>query len=176
MKAHYVISAIFCSFLTGCQSLPATQSDFKLTSSDIADHEPLMMKQVANTFGCDGGNQSPSLSWSNAPKGTKSFAISMYDPDAPTGSGFWHWLVVNIPSQQRSFDGNSGLTLMNDAGIEGYIGACPPQGQRHRYLITLYALDTDKLTVNSKTPNAVARFMLNQHVIAKTTIMTIYAR
>lgn len=164
--------------LTGCQSVPIKDfhSSFALSSPDIANHQSFSIKQVANSFGCDGGNQPPKLSWSNSPQGAKSFAISMYDLDAPTGSGFWHWLVVNIPNNQRIFDSQSGIILSNDAGFAGYLGACPPIGQTHHYQITLYALDTDSLDVDSKTPNAVARFMLNQHIIAKTSINAIYSR
>lgn len=178
MKNFALFSAILAiGGLTGCQSVPNHPiSNFTLSSPDISPNQAFTIKQVANSFGCNGNNQPPKLSWSNAPQGAKSFAISMYDPDAPTGSGFWHWLVVNIPNNQRVFEGKSGVTLSNDTGVADYLGACPPVGQTHRYQITIYALDADKLDIDAKTPNAVARFILNQHIIAKTSINATYAR
>lgn len=163
--------------LTACQSVPIehSTSKFTLTSSDIYPNRPLSTSQVANTFGCNGGNQSPKLTWHNAPSTTKSYAITLYDPDAPTGSGFWHWMVVNIPATQTNLTDN-GLTLTNDAGFNGFLGACPSVGQKHRYIFTVYALDTPKLDITATTPNAVARFMLNQHVISQAKIETYYAR
>lgn len=162
--------------LAGCQTIPSTSSSFRLSSPDVKNNQTLTVNQVANTFGCHGNNQPPKLSWANAPGTTKSFAVSMYDPDAPTGSGFWHWLVVNIPKTKNTFDSHIGLAVTNDAGSIGYLGACPPEGQQHRYQITVYALDVENLPVDAKSTNAVARFMLNQHVIAKTTITGLYAR
>src|SRR5208282_885718 len=113
-------------------------------------------EQVFNSFGCSGQNVSPSLAWSGAPKGTKSFAVSMYDPDAPTGSGFWHWWVANIPASAASLPKGAGdaagaalpagsLQVRNDFSAIGYGGPCPPKGKPHHYRVTIYALDVDKL-------------------------------
>jgi Raf kinase inhibitor-like YbhB/YbcL family protein len=123
-------------------------------------------------FGCAGGNKSPHLKWSEAPAGTKSFAITCYDPDAPTGSGFWHWLIVNIPanvSELAEGAGSAGgnlpagaLQTRTDFGGPGYGGPCPPQGDHpHRYLFTVFAVKSDKLDVKPDTSAAVVGFNLN---------------
>lgn len=138
-------------------------------------------------FGCSGKNISPKLSWSGVPEGTKSLAVTMYDPDAPTGSGWWHWLVVNIPADATELAkgaGNAGGTLpkgalqaLNNYGTNAFGGACPPEGDKaHRYVITVHALDVDKLDVNEKTMPPVVGFMINAHTIQKASIMSYYKR
>src|ERR1700692_4658573 len=97
--------ALFAAFL-GAEA--ATAQTMTLTSPDVAPGATIVTEQVANVFGCTGGNVSPALSWSGAPKDTKSFALSVYDPDAPTGSGFWHWVVFNIPPDVTSLPKNAG--------------------------------------------------------------------
>ncbi len=117
----------------------AAAQSLTLTSPDIAPGATIAKEQVANVFGCTGGNVSPALSWSGAPAGTKSFALSVYDPDAPTGSGFWHWVVFNIPPDVTSLPKNAGdpkgaeapkgaVQSRTDFGVPGYGGPCPPQG------------------------------------------------
>ncbi|HKK80320.1 MAG TPA: YbhB/YbcL family Raf kinase inhibitor-like protein [Phaeodactylibacter sp.] len=145
-------------------------------------------KQEFNAFGCNGENVSPQLSWENAPEGTKSFAITMYDPDAPTGSGFWHWVIVDIPADATTIPAGAGSTKKNmlpkgalqtvtSYGAPGYGGPCPPKGHGiHEYMITIHALDTEQLGVKAKTNPAVVGFNLWQHTLAKASIVMYYSR
>lgn len=137
---------------------------------------------VAGNFGYSGKNQSPELHWSNPPSGTKSFAVTMYDPDAPTGSGFWHWVVINIPASATQLlqgAGNANLKLapagslqgLNDTGAQGYQGPCPDGDTPHRYFITVYALNTDKLPAPPNATAALTGFLLNKAAIAKASLM-----
>ncbi|WP_415397062.1 YbhB/YbcL family Raf kinase inhibitor-like protein [Sulfurimonas sp. CS5] len=158
--------------------------NFTLMSDDITGQ--FTIKQEYQGFGCSGENKSPALKWSDAPKNTKSFAITMYDPDAPTGSGWWHWLAFNIPKTTTSIASNaSDLKLLpkgtvegtNDYGSIGFGGACPPKGDGdHRYIITVYALDVDSLKIDETTNQAVAGYMINAHTIKKSSIISYYAR
>ncbi|MFW5400257.1 kinase inhibitor [Yersinia sp. 1252 StPb PI] len=169
-------------------SLSAQAQTFSVKSSDMPEGRPLQTQQVFNGFGCDGGNQSPQLSWQGAPAGTKSFAITAYDPDAPTGSGWWHWTVVNIPADVHSLATNAGQSKnstlpvgavqgRNDFGYAGFGGACPPAGDKpHRYQFTVWALKTDKLPLSSDASGALVGFMLNSNVIAKTQLVATYGR
>ena len=126
--------------------------------------------------GCGGKNQSPQLSWSGAPSGTKSFAITCFDPDAPTGSGYWHWLACDIPASVTKLDAGAGTDrapaggkgASNDYGISTYGGPCPPKGDgAHRYIFTVYALDVASLPhVTDKTHGASFVFMMRGHVLA----------
>jgi Raf kinase inhibitor-like YbhB/YbcL family protein len=138
-------------------------------------------------FGCAGGNKSPHLQWSGAPAGTKSFAVTCYDPDAPTGSGFWHWLVVNIPANVSELPEGAGntdtklppgaLQTRTDFGAPGYGGPCPPQGDHpHRYLFTVFAVKVDRLNVTADTSAAVVGFNLHFNTGARAEIMGLYKR
>jgi len=157
---------------------------FKLMSSDVADGKMMSMDQVANTFGCTGGNVSPELSWSGAPAGTKSFVVTAYDPDAPTGSGFWHWVVFNIPASVTKLDGGvkpdalptGTVQARSDYGSIGFGGACPPPGKPHRYIFTVFALKVDKLDLDASATPAVVGFMTNANAIGKTTLTAKYGR
>lgn len=132
-----------------------------------------------NGFGCTGANQSPHLRWVNPPKGTQSFAVTMYDPDAPTGSGFWHWLVFNLPSTAQELEANAttgmpagAVQSKNDYGIYGYGGPCPPTGHGpHAYVVTVWALDVPSLDLSADTQPAVVGFNLHAHVIQKASIV-----
>lgn len=160
---------------------------FTVISNSFKDGDYLSKDHVLSAdfgFGCAGGNRSPHLAWSGAPDGTKSFAITCYDPDAPTGSGFWHWLVVNIPphvSELAAGAGSAGgqlpagaLTTRTDYGRPGYGGPCPPQGDHpHRYLFTVFAVG-DTLDVTAETSAAVIGFNLHFKTPAKATIMGLY--
>lgn len=160
-------------------STPINAKDFTLSSSDIEEGKELALKHVFNGFGCKGGNISPNLSWSKAPEGTKSFAITMYDPDAPTGSGWWHWAVINIPSNVSDLDKSlpqGAIAVKNDFGQSSYGGACPPPGNVHRYIFTVHALDTTKIDVKLSATNAYVRFLINAHEISKASITAIYTR
>ena len=165
-------------------------ADLVLTSESFSDGDYLANDHVlskAYGFGCAGGNLSPQLSWSGAPEGTKSFALSCFDPDAPTGSGFWHWVVVNIPADVTSLALGAGsgggsmpagaLQTRTDFGAPGYGGPCPPEGDHpHRYLFTLHAVGLDALPVEGDTSAAVVGFMLNFNTLAKATLMGLYKR
>ncbi|PZO01645.1 MAG: YbhB/YbcL family Raf kinase inhibitor-like protein [Hyphomicrobiales bacterium] len=163
----------------------ASAQDFKLSSTSIAEGAQLGSTFVFKGFGCDGGNLSPQLSWSGAPEGTKSFAITAYDPDAPTGSGWWHWNAVNIPSSVNSLElGASGsgkmpagtVEITNDYGVTGFGGACPPPGQVHRYVFTVHALATERLELPKNPSNALAGFMIGVNTIQSARITAVFNR
>lgn len=162
------------------------QDTFTLSSNSLGGEAT--SSEEFNGFGCAGENRSPQLSWKNAPEGTKSFAVTMYDPDAPTGSGWWHWLVFDIPKDTNelvSGAGNPDLNLapegviqsVTDYGLNGYGGPCPPEGHGlHQYIITVYALKTDKLGLNKNTTPAVVGYYLWNNTLAKASIVTYYKR
>lgn len=162
------------------------QSTFTLSSNSIGGEATI--NEEFNGFGCTGNNESPQLSWKNAPKGTKSFAITMYDPDAPTGSGWWHWVVFDIPANIKELVSNAGnmklnltpkeaIQSMTDFGVSGYGGPCPPQGHGiHQYIITVHALKTDKLGLNANTNPAVVGYYLWNNTLAKASIVMYYQR
>jgi Raf kinase inhibitor-like YbhB/YbcL family protein len=164
---------------------------FTVRSDSFKDGDYLAKDHILSAdfgFGCEGGNKSPHLAWSEAPAGTKSFAVTCFDPDAPTGSGFWHWLVVNIPPEVTELALDAGnpktgklpqqaLQTRTDFGAPGYGGPCPPPGDHpHRYLFTVFAVGTDRLPVNADTSAAVIGFQLNFNTLAKATIMGLYKR
>lgn len=162
-----------------------TSSVFQLTSSDIREGHFMAKTFEFNGFGCDGPNLSPALHWQNAPAGTQSYAITVFDPDAPTGSGFWHWLVLDIPASVTSLAqgaGNGQLpagsrSFNNDYGIKEFGGACPPQGHgMHRYQFTVWALPESTLAVSDGASAAVVGFMLNATALGKATLTATYAR
>jgi len=151
---------------------------FTLTSTDLTDGGALGQDQVYS-----GGNRSPQLSWSGAPEGAKSFAVTCYDPDAPTGSGFWHWTVANIPADVTSLaagassDGlpKGAVEGRTDFGAPGFGGAAPPAGHGpHRYIFTVFAVDTDALEVTPDNSGAVFGFNLHFHTLARASITGIY--
>jgi len=166
----------------------ASAAGLTLSSPDIKPGARIADEQVANGFGCSGGNVSPALNWSGAPKGTKSFALSVYDPDAPTGSGFWHWVIFDIPAATTSLPKNAGdpkATLApagaiqgnNDAGTQGYFGPCPPKGDKpHHYHFQIFAVDVDKLDADASASPAVVGFNLHFHTLAKATLTGIWSR
>jgi Raf kinase inhibitor-like YbhB/YbcL family protein len=158
-------------------AVPAMADDFTLTSPDIAEGQQLSSDFVFQGFGCDGGNVAPSLAWSGAPEGTESFAITVYDPDAPTGSGWWHWFAFNIPAAITEMESGdvAGVQLTNDYGAQGFGGACPPAGEVHRYEFTVHALGT-MLEIDNSVSNALAGFMVNANSLASSTITAVYNR
>lgn len=145
-------------------------------------------QDVFNGFGCTGNNISPQLQWFHPPKGTKSFALTMYDPDAPTGSGWWHWLAFNIPLSVDHLDagaGSSNAELMpasviqsiTDYGTKGYGGPCPPEGHgAHRYIVTVYALKTASLDLSADAMPALVGYYLNANTIQKASLVFYHER
>jgi Raf kinase inhibitor-like YbhB/YbcL family protein len=164
---------------------------FAVRSNSFKDGDYLPNAHILSAdfgFGCQGNNQSPHLAWSGAPTGTKSFAVTCFDPDAPTGSGFWHWLVVNIPANVTELELDAGnpkagkvpqgaLQTRTDFGTPGYGGPCPPAGDHpHRYLFTVFAVGTDRLSVMADTSAAVIGFQLHFNTLARAAIMGLYKR
>jgi len=159
---------------------------FTLTSKDLGGQ--LSMTQVFTGFGCAGKNISPQLQWKNAPTGTKSFAVTVYDPDAPTGSGWWHWLIFNIPANVGQLPAEAGNPAKNiapkgcvqsvtDYGKPGFGGACPPVGDKpHRYVFTIYALKVEKLELDGTASPALVGYHLNQNALAKASLISYYGR
>jgi len=148
---------------------------FTLSSNDITDGGVLPDAQVQAK-----GNASPHLAWSGAPEGTKSYAVTCYDPDAPTGSGFWHWTVANIPADVTELPAGGPVPAgavegRTDFGEPGYGGAAPPPGHGpHRYIFTVFAVDTEKLDVTQDNSGAVFGFNLHFHTLAKASITATY--
>ena len=153
---------------------------FELTSTSVTDGQPLANGQVSGIMGAGGDDVSPQLSWSGFPEETRSFAVTVYDPDAPTLSGFWHWAVANLPADVTELPEGAGdgsdlpggaLRLRNDAGQRRYIGAAPPAGHGpHRYYIAVTAVDVDKLDLPDDATPAFLGFNLFQHAIARAVI------
>src|SRR3954463_14138814 len=159
---------------------------FTLTSESVTDGQPLANDQVSGIMGAGGSDVSPQLSWSGFPEETKSFAVTVYDPDAPTASGFWHWAVANIPASVTEQPSGAGdkdkpdlpegaIQLRNDGGFAGYVGAAPPSGHgTHRYFVVVHAVDTETLDVDSHTTPAVLGFNLFFHTLGRATLVTTY--
>jgi len=181
-----IFSLFFVAFFVSCSLANAAQ--FKVASKDIKAQKKISEDHVFNGFGCSGKNISPQISWSNAPKDTKSFAVTVYDPDAPTGSGWWHWLLVNIPASQSELAQNFGsqnkfdlennlIQIRNDFGVFNYGGPCPPQGNKaHRYIFTVHALKVEKLDLSKEATAALAGFMINHNSLAKAHFTALYSR
>jgi Raf kinase inhibitor-like YbhB/YbcL family protein len=169
-------------------AVPSGAAEFRLSSPVLKDKATIGNEQVFNGFGCTGANISPELIWENAPKDTKSFAVTVYDPDAPTGSGWWHWVIFNIPPSATKLPANAGkvdsglapkdsIQSMTDFGSPGYGGPCPPQGDKpHRYIFTVHALKVDQLPLKAEASGAMVGFYLNQNSLAKATFTATYGR
>ncbi|KQZ45039.1 YbhB/YbcL family Raf kinase inhibitor-like protein [Duganella sp. Root1480D1] len=159
----------------------ALAGSLTLASTDIANGKSMSKTQEFQGFGCSGGNQSPQLSWSGAPKGTAAFAIMVHDPDAPTGSGWWHWQLVNIPKEVTSLAAGAAAptgsqAMNNDYGAKGFGGACPPQKHGvHRYQFTVYAL-SQKLELPENASGALTGYMVKAHALDSSTIEALYQR
>ena len=169
---------VYTALIGAAIGLPGIASaDFRLESSEITPGGMLPDNQVYAGFGCTGGNESPQLQWSGEPKETKSFAVTAYDPDAPTGSGWWHWLIYNIPADIHELPHNAGDVSTNiapkgstqgksDFGVPGYGGACPPKGSKpHRYQFRIFALDVPKLALPKGASGALIGYNLNAHAL-----------
>jgi len=178
-KSFLFIFTILMSGWLGAQT-------FTLTSKDVGGQAT--SKQVFKGFGCSGENVSPVLSWENPPTGTKSFAVTIHDPDAPTGSGWWHWVVFDIPASVMELPTGAGdpanknipkgaIQSMTDFGKPGYGGPCPPKGDGpHAYVVTVYALKTAKLGLDQSAAPALVGFYLHANTLAKASIVFYYER
>lgn len=165
--------------------LPKVPS-FALTSTDVTDGEKLTAPQVSGVLGAGGQDISPQLSWSGFPGATRGFAVTVYDPDAPTVSGFWHWAVTNLPASVTELPTGAGsrdgaglpegcVQLRNDASFPGYAGAAPPPGHgRHHYYVVVHALDVDRLDVGPDESCACLGFNLFFHTLARAMIVPWY--
>ncbi len=161
---------------------------FQLASPTIKPDSTLGKDQVFNGFGCSGGNLSPALQWSGAPEDTRSYALTVYDPDAPTGSGWWHWMVYNLPATVGALPANAGkansttlprgaLQGRNDFGTRDFGGACPPPGDKpHRYIFTVYALKVDRLDLPADASAALIGYNINANKLGSATFTARYGR
>jgi Raf kinase inhibitor-like YbhB/YbcL family protein len=171
---------------TSTQTIPydaiASVPSFELTSTDVTDGAELPTAQVSGIFGAGGNDTSPQLSWSGFPAETKSFAVTVYDPAAPTGAGFWHWAVVDIPASTTSLPSGAGddsgaqlppgaVQLKNDAGLARYLGAAPPAGHgKHTYFVAVHALDVETLGIDADATPAFLGFNMSGHSLARAVI------
>ncbi|HEV8285500.1 MAG TPA: YbhB/YbcL family Raf kinase inhibitor-like protein [Chitinophagaceae bacterium] len=167
-------------------SITGNAQTFTLKSNELGGQGT--MKQVLNGFGCTGQNISPQLFWENAPTDAKSFAVTIYDESAPTGSGWWHWLIFDIEKNCKELKSDAGnikkeiapknsIQSKTDFGVQGYGGPCPPEGHGfHKYTITVYALKTEKLGLDGNANPALVGFYLQQNLIEKASLMFYYKR
>ena len=153
--------------------------EFRLWSNDLKEGGKLPEAQVFNGFGYSGGNRSPHLAWDGAPEGTKSFVVTMYDPDAPTGSGWWHWVVINLPASTKELPAGSGsgsslpagaLQTRTDFGAPGYGGAAPPAGRTHRYIFTVHALKVERIDLDAQASGALVGFTVFMNALGKASL------
>jgi Raf kinase inhibitor-like YbhB/YbcL family protein len=182
MRVNLIIIAI--SLLTGLSNFAYSQT-FTLKSNDLTGQ--FTNKFMSGSFGCNGENKSPQLEWSAAPPEAKSFAVTMYDQDAPTGSGWWHWVVFDIPNTSSKLiqdAGNNRNSLLpegsiqglTDFGTNGYGGPCPPPNDKpHAYVVTVYALKVAHLGLDKNATPALAGFIINQNLLAKASLI-IYSK
>ncbi len=178
--------ALIVGLASASVAAPALAAGFAVTSPDFANGGTVPLPQVCDRY--KGGGHSPALSWSGEPAGTKSFAVTMYDPDVPTGSGFWHWSMFNIPAAVHSLPagaGDAGSTALppsagqgrNDAGLTHYFGACPPAGDPpHHYQITVYAVKVAKLPLDADSSGAKVDFVLHYNALATARIVGLYGQ
>jgi Raf kinase inhibitor-like YbhB/YbcL family protein len=177
----YIQSAVFA------QALP--DGKFTLTSRDIAPDSVITQTHVFNGFGCQGQNLSPQLTWSSPPAGTRSFALMVHDPDAPTGgAGFWHWVVIDLPAKTRELPRGAGAgdssglpegtrQVATDFGTPGWGGPCPPAADKpHRYVFTLYALKVATLELPPNATASLTGFMIHANALSKSSFTAYYDR
>ncbi|MDT9001634.1 YbhB/YbcL family Raf kinase inhibitor-like protein [Paucibacter sp. APW11] len=161
---------------------------FQLSSPEIAADSSMPARFEFNGFGCTGENRSPALQWRDAPAGTQSYAITVYDPDAPTGSGWWHWSVINLPAETQALPAGAGAIgdarlpqgarqVRIDYGFAGWGGTCPPQGDKpHRYIFTIHALKLARLEVPADATAALAGYMIRANSLGSASFSAHYGR
>jgi hypothetical protein len=183
--ARWITAAVLTC---GCLVANASAAELSIELPAIKPGGTLNDAQVFNGFGCSGKNVSPAVKWSGVPSGTRSFAVTLYDPDAPTGSGWWHWLVYDIPASATGLPEHAGdadgkllpagaVQGRTDFGTSGFGGACPPPGDKpHRYIFTVYALKIDKIDVPAGAPAAMIGYMLNANQLGKSSLTAHYGR
>lgn len=186
-----LLASIAAATLAHAADKPASPSStgaFTLTSSTFAPGATLSDAQVFNGFGCTGKNRSPALEWKNPPAGTKSFALTVFDPDAPTGSGWWHWVVFDIAASTTALPAGAGTPdgkllppgarqNVTDFGVPGYGGPCPPAGDKaHRYQFKLHALKVEKLDIPPGATAALVGFNLHFNALAVAELTGLYSR
>jgi len=159
---------------------------FELTSTDLVEGGTLGEAQVSGLMGAGGGDVSPQLSWTGAPEGTRSFAVTVYDPDAPTTAGFWHWAVADLPAGTTSLPSGAGdeqgdalpqgsVQLRGDAGLARFVGAAPPPGHGpHRYVVGVHALDVEQVGVDADSTPTFLGFSMHGHTLARATLTATY--
>jgi Raf kinase inhibitor-like YbhB/YbcL family protein len=185
MASAGLAAAIFAFAVVA--AAPAAPGKFTLVSPEIKAGGKIADAQVFNGFGCQGANVSPALSWSNAPKDTQSFALMVHDPDAPTGSGWWHWIIYNIPASASSLPADAGNTQnmllpagaiqgRTDFGSIGYGGPCPPPGKPHHYYFRLYALKVPKLDLPKDATAAFIGFNVRAQSLGSAELLGLYGR
>lgn len=180
-------AALGAVLLSGVMTVGLARADeFRLTSPDVTEGGKIKAEQILRGLGCNGGNISPALHWSGAPPGTKSFAVTLFDPDAEVGRGWWHWIIYDIPANVTELPKNAGsiklglapkgsIQTATDFGTPGYGGPCPPKGDdEHRYIFKLYALDCDKLP--AKRESVAIPMHLHFHSLAQATLTGVYDR
>lgn len=182
MKALILATALLCS------ANLVQAGDFRLNSPDIAANGTIAKHFEFNGFGCTGDNKSPALQWHNPPKGTQSFAVTVYDPDAPTGSGWWHWSVINLPADTLSLPADAGALgdanlpkgasqIRIDYGVAAWGGMCPPEGDKpHRYIFKVHALKTPRLELPPDATAALAGYMINANSLGTASFVARYGR
>jgi hypothetical protein len=188
MKTIVATTLLFVSSLAFAgPGAPKKPGKLKVSSATFKDKAKMPDTTVFNGFGCTGGNVSPDLKWEGAPEGTKSFALVVHDPDAPTGVGFFHWTMWNIPATTTTLEAGAGaadgskapagaVQGYTDFGANGYGGPCPPPGKPHRYDFTVYALDTEKIELGKGSTAALLRFMIREHTLAEGTYQGTFGR
>lgn len=176
------------AFAAALFAIPTQAADFTLESPDLVPGARLKPAQVYRGYGCEGGNQSPDLAWHGAPAGTRSFAVTVFDPDAPTDHGWWHWAIYDIPAQVTALPAGAGnparglapagsSQAINDFGTPGFGGACPPAGDKaHRYVFTVYALKVERLELPANAKAAEANRRIGANALGKASLTATYSR
>ncbi|MFD2173231.1 YbhB/YbcL family Raf kinase inhibitor-like protein [Rhodobacter lacus] len=185
MRIPPVVTSPALAALLAFSAIPAC-AEMVLTSPDISEGTAMGEEFVFDGFGCTGPNLSPALAWSGAPEGTKSYILTVYDPDAPTGSGFWHWSLFDLPATTSALPRGIGkeatlpegaMAARNDYSQNGWGGPCPPQGDKpHRYIFTIYAMPQDKLGIDETASGAVVGFFAHAAALGHASLTATYGR